>query len=223
VPQIVQVFTQTKQVLPLLTRVMIGLSNFVRSYGWIVALALAAIAFATERALRVAAIKLAWHRRMLTLPVLGVLSRTLNTARFASTLAILVGSGVPMLRSLQAAGETVGNLAMRERVLEATSRVREGYSLAKALRAGGDEDRQPGHVRLFPPVLIHLIASGEATGKLPEMLTRAAAIHSSEAERRAMFFTSLLEPALILAMGGIVMLIVLAVLLPIVEINQLAR
>ena len=224
VPQIVQVFTQTKQALPLLTRIMIGLSDFVRADGWIVAVVLVLGAFAIERAMRVPAIKLAWHRRLLTMPVIGVLTRTLNTARFASTLAILVGSGVPMLRSLQAAGETVGNLAMRARVLDATQRVREGYSLAKALRAGGgEEERQPGHVRLFPPVLIHLIASGEATGKLPEMLQRAAAIHSSEAERRALFFTSLLEPALILAMGGIVMLIVLAVLLPIIEINQLAR
>jgi len=223
VPQIVQVFTQTRQALPLLTRIMIGISNFVRGYGWIVALLLAGGGVAIERALRVPAIRLRWHRRVLTLPVLGVLSRTLNTARFASTLSILVGSGVPMLRSLQAAGETVGNLAMRSRVLDATTRVREGYSLAKALRAGGDEDKQPGHVRLFPPVLIHLIASGEATGKLPEMLQRAAVIHSSEAERRALFFTSLLEPALILAMGVIVMLIVLAVLLPIIEINQLAR
>jgi len=223
VPQIVQVFAQTRQALPWLTRAMIALSNFVRSYGWIVAVVIALGAFAAQRALRVPAVRLAWHRRLLTMPVVGVLSRTLNTARFASTLAILVGSGVPMLRSLQAAGETVGNLAMRARVLDATQRVREGYSLAKALRAGGDEEKQPGHVRLFPPVLIHLIASGEATGKLPEMLSRAAAIHSSEAERRALFFTSLLEPALILAMGGIVMLIVLAVLLPIIEINQLAH
>jgi general secretion pathway protein F len=128
-----------------------------------------------------------------------------------------------MLRALQAAGETVGNLAMRARVLEATQRVREGYSLARALRAGHDEERQPGAGRLFPPVLIHLIASGEATGKLPEMLGRAAEIHAREAERRALFFTSLLEPILILVMGVVVMLIVLAVLLPIIEINQLAR
>jgi general secretion pathway protein F len=155
--------------------------------------------------------------------VVGVLSRSLNTARFASTLAILAGGGVPMLRALQAAGETVNNLAMRARVLEATQRVREGFSLARALRTTGDEDNQPGRTRLFPPVLIHLIASGEATGKLPEMLGRAADIHAREAERRAMFFTSLLEPILILAMGVVVMLIVLAVLLPIIEINQLAR
>jgi len=107
-------------------------------------------------------------------------------------------------------------------VLDATQRVREGFSLARALRADGEE-RRAGHTRLFPPVLIHLIASGEATGRLPDMLTRAADIHAREAERRALFFTSLLEPVLILAMGVVVMLIVLAVLLPIIEINQLAR
>ena len=152
-----------------------------------------------------------------------MLSRSLNTARFASTLAILAGSGVPMLRAMQAAGETVTNVAMRLRVLDATQRVREGFSLARALRVDGDADGKAGGLRLFPPVLIHLIASGEATGQLPEMLRRAADIHSREAERRALFFTSLLEPALILAMGLVVLLIVLAILMPIIEINQLAR
>ena len=223
VPQVVQVFANTRQELPLLTRALIALSDFVRGYGWIVAALGAIAAFVVHRMLRVEAIRLRWHQRLLRLPVVGVLSRTLNTARFASTLAILAGSGVPMLRALQAAGETVSNLAMRARVLEATQRVREGYSLARALRAGGDDERRQGGTRLFPPVLTHLIASGEATGKLPEMLERAADIHSREAERRAMFFTSLLEPILILVMGAVVMLIVLAVLLPIIEINQLAR
>lgn len=223
VPQVVQVFANTKQALPWLTRALIALSDFVRAYGWVVLALVVAAAFVVRRMLKVEAVRLRWHTRLLQMPVAGVLSRSLNTARFASTLAILAGGGVPMLRALQAAGETVNNLAMRTRVLEATQRVREGYSLARALRASGDEDKQPGRARLFPPVLIHLIASGEATGKLPEMLGRAADIHAREAERRAMFFTSLLEPILILSMGVVVMLIVLAVLLPIIEINQLAR
>ncbi|HEX7156230.1 MAG TPA: type II secretion system inner membrane protein GspF [Burkholderiaceae bacterium] len=223
VPQIVQVFSQTRQALPLLTRAMIAVSDFVRGYGWAVVLALAVAGFVVRLALREPALRLRWHRRLLRLPVLGILSRSINTARFASTLSILVGSGVPMLRSLQAAGETLTNLALRQRVAEATQRVREGFSLARALRAEIAEERKPGHLRLFPPVLIHLIASGEATGKLPDMLARAADMHAREAERRALFFTSLLEPALILAMGGIVMLIVLAVLMPIIEINQLTR
>jgi general secretion pathway protein F len=227
VPQVVQVFANTKQALPFLTRALIALSDFARHWGWLVALVALATAFGVRRMLQVDAIKLRWHQRILTLPVLGVLSRSLNTARFASTLAILAGSGVPMLRAMQAAGETLTNVAMRLRVLDATQRVREGFSLARALRVDddGNGNGKGGSraLRLFPPVLIHLIASGEATGQLPEMLRRAADIHSREAERRAMFFTSLLEPALILAMGLIVLLIVLAILLPIIEINQLAR
>ncbi|MEW5880573.1 MAG: type II secretion system inner membrane protein GspF [Pseudomonadota bacterium] len=223
VPQVVQVFANTRQALPLLTRALIATSDFVRGYGWIVAALLAVGAYLVNRALRVDAVRMRWHQRILRLPVAGVLARSINTARFASTLSILVGSGVPMLRALQAAGETLTNLAMRARVVEATQRVREGFSLARALRADTEEERRAGHVKLFPPVLIHLIASGEATGKLPEMLARAADIHAREAERRALFFTSLLEPALILTMGVVVMLIVLAVLLPIIEINQLAR
>jgi general secretion pathway protein F len=223
VPQVVQVFANTRQALPWLTQALIAASDFARAYGWVVLLLGAAGAFAVHRLLRIEAIRLAWHKRLLRLPVVGVLSRALNTARFASTLAILAGSGVPMLRALQAAGETVSNLAMRARVLEATQRVREGFSLARALRAGGNGENPGRRERLFPPVLIHLIASGEATGKLPEMLGRAADIHAREAERRALFFTSLLEPALILTMGVVVMLIVLAVLMPIIEINQLAR
>lgn len=223
VPQVVQVFANTKQALPFLTVALIAISDFVRHYGWILVVALVLAAIFIQRALRVHAVRLSWHKRILTLPVFGVLSRSINTARFASTLAILVGSGVPMLRSLQAAGETVTNLAMRGRVMDAVQRVREGFSLAKALRADADEDRKPGHVKLFPPVLIHLIASGEATGKLPEMLSRAADIHARESERRALFFTSLLEPILILSMGVVVLLIVMAVLLPIIEINQLVR
>jgi general secretion pathway protein F len=223
VPQVVAVFANTKQALPLLTRLLIATSDFVRNYGWILAAIVAFGMFLVSRALRVDAVRMRWHKRILTMPVFGILSRSVNTARFASTLSILAGSGVPMLRALQAAGETLTNMAMRSRVSEATARVREGFSLAKALRADADEERKPGHVKLFPPVLIHLIASGEATGKLPDMLARAADIHAREAERRALFFTSLLEPVLILAMGVVVVLIVLAVLLPIIEINQLAR
>jgi len=223
VPQVVQVFTQTKQSLPLLTRIMIALSDFVRSEGWIVLAVLAAGGYIARRALQVPALRLRWHRTILKLPVLGVLSRSINTARFAGTLSILVGSGVPILRSLQAAGETLGNDALRARVSEASVRVREGFSLASALRRDERGERGAGQSRLFPPVLIHLIASGEATGQLPQMLARAADMHAREAERRTLLFTSLLEPALILLMGVVVTLIVLAVLMPIIEINQLVH
>jgi general secretion pathway protein F len=206
-----------------LTRIMIALSNFARHDGWIVVLALAMALEAARRALKVPAIRLRWHRTVLRLPVVGVLSRSINTARFAGTLAILVGSGVPILRSLQAAAQTLSNDALRLRVNDAQVRVREGFSLARALRAEDAQERSTARGRLFPPVLIHLIASGEATGKLPDMLARAADMHAREAERRTLFFTSLLEPALILLMGGIVLLIVLAVLMPIIEINQMVH
>jgi len=220
VPKVVQVFEQQRQVLPLLTRIMIALSNFVLNDGWIVLLLIIAAVVAAYFALQVPALRLRWHRAILNLPVLGVLSRSINTARFAGTLSILVGSGVPILRSLQAAGETLGNDALRGRVVEAAVRVREGFSLASGLRkdeGGGAQQR------LFPPVLIHLIASGEATGQLPQMLARAADMHAREAERRTLLFTSLLEPALILLMGAVVTMIVLAVLMPIIEINQLVH
>jgi general secretion pathway protein F len=220
VPKVVQVFEQQRQVLPLLTRIMIALSNFVLNDGWIVLLLIIAAIVAAYFALQVPVLRLRWHRTILNLPVLGVLSRSINTARFAGTLSILVGSGVPILRSLQAAGETLSNDALRGRVVEAAVRVREGFSLANALRK---DERGAAQQRLFPPVLIHLIASGEATGQLPQMLARAADMHAREAERRTLLFTSLLEPALILLMGAVVTMIVLAVLMPIIEINQLVH
>ena len=223
IPQVVQVFAQTKQALPLITQVMIAISAFLRGYGWILLVGGAAVGYVVHRALLIDALRLRWHRQVLQLPIVGALSRSVNTARFASTLAILVGSGVPMLRALQAAGETVTNMALQSRVVDATQRVREGASLSRALRAEDDDRSKAGRLRLFPPVLIHLIGSGEATGKLPEMLGRAADMHAREAERRALLLTSLLEPALILTMGFVVLLIVLAVLMPIIEINQLAR
>lgn len=223
IPQVVQVFAQTRQALPLITQVMIALSAFLRSWGLVLLVGVAGASYAIHRALRIDALRLRWHRRVLRLPIVGALSRSINTARFASTLAILVGSGVPMLRALQAAGETVTNMALQARVVDAAQRVREGASLSRALRAEDEDRAVTGRLRLFPPVLIHLIGSGEATGKLPEMLGRAADMHAREAERRAMLLTSLLEPALILTMGVVVLLIVLAVLMPIIEINQLAR
>jgi general secretion pathway protein F len=150
---------------------------------------------------------------MLNLPLVGRLIRGVNTARFASTLGILSASGVPLIRALEAGAQTLSNEALRANVLDAIARVREGAPLSRALKAGGQ----------FPPMMIHMIASGEATGNLAEMLDRTAATLSSETERRALALTGILEPALILVMGGIVLLIVLAVLLPIIEINQLVR
>ncbi|WP_423195448.1 MULTISPECIES: type II secretion system inner membrane protein GspF [unclassified Cupriavidus] len=213
VPQVVSVFANTKQKLPTLTIVMLALSDFVRNWWWAALGVIGAAALLVRSLLRQPDVRLAWHRWLLTAPLMGKLIRGYNTARFASTLAILVSAGVPILRSLQAAGETLTNEALRANVDDATTRVREGASLARALAAQNQ----------FPPVLVHLIRSGEATGNLPIMLERAATGEGQELERRTLFLTSLLEPLLILTMGVVVLLIVLAVLMPIIEINQLVR
>lgn len=213
VPQVVGVFEQTRQQLPALTVGLIALSGFVRSFGWWVLGALVLAVVAARLALRAPTARLAWHRRLLSAPVFGRLIRGTNTARFTSTLAILTDAGVPLIRALEAGARTLSNEALKSVVLDAISRVREGSSLARALGAG----------KIFPPMMIHMIASGEATGELPEMLERTAATLSSEVERRTLALTSLLEPILILVMGAIVLMIVLAVLLPIIEINQLVR
>lgn len=213
VPQIVSVFASTKQKLPLLTALMLAVSAFVRNYGWMVLVVIAVLSFSWRAALKKAAIKRRWHMWLLTAPLYGKFERSLNTARFASTLAITTGSGVPILRALQTSRDTLSNVAMREQVEEATTRVREGVSLARALAAH----------KHFPPILIHMIRAGEVTGELPAMLDRASSIQEQDLERRALTIAVLLEPALILSMGVVVLLIVLAVLMPIIEINQLVR
>ena len=213
VPQIVSVFVNTKQKLPLLTVAMLALSDFVRKYGWIVLIALAVVAWLCRRALANPVTRRNWHRWLLSAPLYGRFERSLNTARFASTLAITTGSGVPILRALQTSRDTLSNTAMRELVEQATLSVREGVGLARALSAN----------RYFPPMLLHMIRAGEATGELPAMLERASAAQEQDLERRAMTIAGLLEPALILFMGVVVLLIVLAVLMPIIEINQLVR
>ncbi len=207
VPQVIDVFRQTGQALPFLTQALIVVSDFTREWGWAVALLLGAGWIAWRAALRSPTVKLAWHTRALSLPIAGRLLSGLETARFASTLSILVASGVPLIRALEAGAQTLANEH------DAIGRVREGVSLARALSAA----------RRFPPLMVHLIASGEATGTLADMLERTARTLSSETERRALALTSLLEPLLILVMGAIVLLIVLAVMLPIIEINQLVR
>ena len=213
VPQVVNVFQNTHQKLPLLTRALLGLSAAVKvgALPFIILLALAVFLFA--RALRNEAFRLRVDRAVLTLPLAGRLIRTINTARLASTLAILVGSGVPLLGALQHVAGVVVNRAQRLAVSEAAKQVREGVSLSRAL----------GTSKIFPPVLIHLIASGEASGRLEHMLERAAAQQSQELETRVATLTGLLEPLLILAMGGVVLLIVMAILMPVFEMNQLIK
>ncbi|TWI63099.1 general secretion pathway protein F [Pseudoduganella lurida] len=213
VPQIVSVFANTKQKLPLLTVLMLAVSDFVRNYGLVVLVLLIGGWFMWRRALENIALKTRWHTWLLTAPLYGKFERSLNTSRFASTLAITTGSGVPILRALETSRDTLSNVAMRQLVEEASDAVREGVGLARALSAQ----------KHFPPMLIHMIRAGEITGELPAMLERAAAAQEADLERRTLTIAGLLEPALILAMGVVVLLIVLAVLMPIIEINQLVR
>lgn len=213
VPQVVGVFTQTHQKLPFLTVALINTSDFLKAWGWYLLALVIAGGIAFRFMLRSPSFRLAVHERMLQLPLFGRLIRGMNTARFASTLAILSSSGVPLIRAMEAGGQTLSNMALRNNVADAIARVREGTPLSRALSAG----------KQFPPMMIHMIASGEATGELPDMLNRTAVTLSQETERRALMLTSLLEPMLILFMGGVVLLIVLAVLEPIIEINQLVR
>ncbi|WP_268798212.1 type II secretion system inner membrane protein GspF [Pseudomonas huanghezhanensis] len=213
VPQVVSAFSQARQDLPGLTVAMLMASDFIRTWGWLCFIALVGSLWGWRLYLRQPAARLAWHSRILRLPLFGRFVLGLNTARFASTLAILGAAGVPMLRALEAARQTVSNQRLSLAVSEATAKVKEGVSLAAALRVE----------KVFPPVLIHLISSGEKTGSLPPMLERAANTLSKDIERRAMGMTALLEPLMIVVMGGVVLTIVLAVLLPIIEINQLVK
>ncbi|MDD0974714.1 type II secretion system inner membrane protein GspF [Pseudomonas fontis] len=213
VPQVVSAFTQARQDLPGLTLAMLNASDFVRAWGWLCFMALAGGFWSWRLYLRGAAARLAWHSRILRLPLLGRFVLGLNTARFASTLAILGSAGVPLLRALEAARQTLANDRLDQCVSEATARVREGVNLASALAVE----------KVFPPLLIHLIASGEKTGALPPMLDRAAQSLAKDIERRAMGMTAMLEPLMIVVMGAVVLLIVMAVLLPIIEINQLVQ
>ena len=213
VPQVTRVFANTGQTLPLVTRILIGISDAARAGGLIGLIAVAVGVIALIAALRNPAIRHRWHLTMLRLPIVGRIVRGINAARFADTLGILTASGIPLLPALQSAVPVVNNLPMRGAVEEALKQVREGGSLSRAL----------GKTKLFPPLVVHLIASGEASGRLDAMLARAAEAQSRELQNWVRALTSLLEPVLILVMGAIVLFIVIAILLPIFEMNQLIK
>jgi general secretion pathway protein F len=213
VPQVTRVFTNLGQALPLVTRILIAMSDFVRASGAYALAALVGAFVAGQFLLRDEARRARWHGWLLRVPLVGRLIRGVNAARFADTLGILTASGVPLLASLQAAAAVLTNLPMRAAVDETVRRVREGGALAPSL----------GAAKLFPPLVIHLIASGEATGRLDTMLARAAEAQARELENWIRGLTALLEPLLILAMGMVVLFVVVAILLPIFEMNQLIR
>ena len=213
VPQVAQVFTSQQQVLPWLTRAMLGLSALVQQF-WAPALVLLVVGgIAARLALRQSATRQAYDAAWLRLPLLGRLARDYNAARFAGTLGMLAAAGVPILKALQTAGDTLSNAALRADVQQTLVLVREGAPLSSALAEGARWGR-------LLPLFARL---GEQTGALPDMLTRAAQQLHDEVQRRALQLATVLEPLLIVAMGGMVMLIVLAVMLPILELNQWVR
>lgn len=213
VPQVVSVFEQSHQQLPLLTRSLIWVTDGLAAAWPYLLVILVAGVFGARQMLKQESVRADLHRKMLRVPLLGRLIQGVNTARMASTLSILFGSGVPLLTSLSAASGVVGNLPMRYALDEAARKVREGVSLSRALAVSG----------LFPPVLIHLIASGEQSGKLDVMLNRVAKQQEQEVGGFVSTLTSLLEPILILIMGAVVLVIVLAILMPIISMNQLIK
>ena len=210
VPQVAQVFGSNQQQLPALTSVMLALSSFVQNFWLWGLLLIAALTASGHIALKQADVRLRFDAAWLQLPLIGRLARGYNAARFASTLAMLATAGVPILKALQAAADTLSNAALKRDAQDALVLVREGAPLASALAQ---------HQR-FPRLLVMFSRLGEQTGTLPTMLQRAAAQLSEEVQRRALQLATILEPLLIVAMGGMVMLIVLAVMLPIIQLNQ---
>ncbi len=213
VPKVVGVFANSGRQLPGLTVFLIALSDFLRDYGLVLLVALIAAAFGARRALREPGPRRWRDQLLLRIPLVAKLVRGSNTARFTRTLSILTGSGVPVLEALRISGEVVTNVPMREAVEAAADRVREGGPIGKSLAVGG----------YFPPLCVHLISSGEASGELDTMLTRAATNQEREMDGLIAALLGILEPALIVTMGIIVLVIVLAILLPIFELNQLVR
>ena len=213
VPQVAQVFGSNQQQLPVLTSVMLALSRFVQNFWLWGLLLIVAISAGGHLALKQNEVRLRFDAAWLQLPLIGRLARGYNAARFASTLAMLATAGVPILKALQAAADTLSNTALKRDAQDALVLVREGAPLASALSQ---------HPR-FPRLLVMFSRLGEQTGTLPTMLQRAATQLSEEVQRRALQLATVLEPLLIVAMGAMVMLIVLAVMLPIIQLNQWVR
>lgn len=213
VPKIVGVFQSTSAELPGLTTGLIAISDFLVDHWLALIIGIGAACYGIWRLLQLPGPRRSFHQFLLRTPITGRLTRGINTARFTRTLSILAGSGVPILEALNISAEVIENLPMRDAVVEATIRVREGASISKSLSVS----------KLFPPMMIHLISSGEAGGKLEEMLDRAAAGQEREVDGLIATLLGILQPLVIVLMGGVVLTIVLAILLPIFEINNLIR
>jgi general secretion pathway protein F len=213
VPKVVEVFRTSEAQLPLLTQLLITGSDFMRDFGVYVVILIAGMFFLFNRWLRVESNRRRWHAFLLRMPLVGKVVRGSNTARFARTLSTLTASTVPVLEALRISSEVVTNLPMKAAVEDAAVRVREGAPIGRSL----------GTSRVFPPMMIHLISSGETSGELDTMLERAAVHQERELDSILQAVVGLLGPLMILVMGGLVLLIVLAMLLPIFELNQLVQ
>jgi len=211
VPKVVSIFENFGQELPILTRIMIASSDFIRSYWFLLIAGTIVIVWGIRRLLQKEGPRRKYHRMLLRLPIVGTVTQGINTARFTQTLSILAGSSVPILEALRIAAQVVVNIPMREAVEEASLRIREGAMISKSLAAS----------KLFPPMTTHLIASGEASGRLEEMLVRAAQVQEREVDGLISTMLGIMQPLLVIFMAGVVLLIVLAILLPIFEINNL--
>ncbi len=212
-PQVVAVFAQGKQALPWITRALIAVSGFVQAH-WLMLLAVAAaVLFGLIAIARLAATRGVWDRLILRLPLFGKLARDLDMTRFLQTLAMLSGAGVPLLNAFAAARKVVQRAPLREAIEQAEAAIAQGAPITTAMEATGH----------FPPMVTQLTANGEATGQLPAMLVRAAKVSQQHVERRTTWLTALIEPALIVVMGGVVLVLVLAVMLPIASINTIIK
>lgn len=211
VPDIVRVFDDTGEQLPFLTQVMIAVSEFLQAWLWLVAVGAVLFVIGLRRVLAQPRIRSAWDRRKLALPVAGRIVRGGNASRYASTLSILTSSGVPLVDAMRIAGEVVTNHWLKGRLDHATARVSEGTSLKVALESAGH----------FPPMFLHMIGSGEASGELDTMLRKVAQYQQQELERLVTTLVRLFEPMMMLFMGVLVIVVVLAILLPILSMNQL--
>ncbi|MET1079152.1 MAG: GspF family T2SS innner membrane protein variant XcpS [Pseudomonas sp.] len=211
VPDVVKVFVNTGQELPALTRGLIATSDVVKNWGWLMVLGGIAGVMGLRLALRDEKRLRLWHSFVLRVPLVGGLARATNTARFASTLAILNRSGVPLVEALGISAAVIANLRIRDKVIEASQKVREGSSLTRALDATQE----------FPPMMLHMIASGEKSGELDQMLARTARNQENDLGAQVALLVGLFEPFMLVFMGAVVLVIVLAILLPILSLNQL--
>jgi general secretion pathway protein F len=213
VPTITKVFMETKQNLPGPTVMLLNVSRFMKSYWWVLVLAIAAVTVAVKRGKKRKGVKMLMDRVKLHMPVFGQLARKMAVSRFARTLSILTASGVPILKAMGIVRTVVNNEVLSKAIDEAAEAVGAGKSIAEPLAKSG----------VFPPIVTHMVAVGETSGRVEEMLQNVADAYDTEVENSVLALVSLLEPAMIIIMGGVVGFIVFAILMPIFEMNQMVK